>query len=329
MKLKKPWSEFADFIKSHLMLAVGIAGFLGLIYGQQAFSNYFYIDKEVLVNIPGSFYNWNEIGRFGLILMKKLLGMSWYNPYLAGVMLLITLWMAAMAAGYLFYSIESRLTSPSLCVFMLLFLVYPTYVEQFLFQFQAFEVVLAIVLLLVSDWYLVLALREQNRLAFLVSVPLVVISFGIYQSMVPLQLCLYLGIFLMLVYTGKGEKKTVFSAIGYSILHFLIAFGIYELLTKLFFGGGNYLNNQIIWKTGDYRTALMNILYYIDKVVEMKDVCYTLTYNLCWAIGLAALLVLFIRYRWKTFWYGLGLLGVVLSPFLLTFVTGNLQYYRM
>lgn len=326
--LKQPWIGFADFVKSHLWLAVGIAVCLGLIYGGQAFSNYFYIDKEELVNHPGSFYNWGEIGRFGLILVKKLLGMSWYNPYLAGVMLLITLWAAAMAAGYLFYSIESRLTAPSLCVFMLLFLVYPTYVEQFLFQFQAFEVVLAIGFLLVSDWYLVLAVREKNGLAFLVSVPLVVISFGIYQSMVPLQLCLYLGIFLMLVYAGNGEKKIISSAIRYSVIHFAAAFGIYEIIAKLFFGGSNYLSSQIVWKTGDYREAFLNILRYIGMVVKMKAF-YPLTYNLCWIIGLVALLFLFIRYRWKSFWYGLGLLGVVFSPFFLTFVMGSGQQFRV
>ena len=60
----------------------------------------------------------------------------------------------------------------------------------------------------------------------------------------------------------------------------------------------------------------------------MKEVCYTPTYNLCWGIGLAALFVLLIRYRWKSFWYGLGLLGVVLSPFFLTFVMGIGQPYR-
>lgn len=329
VSLKKPWVGFADFIRSHLLLAVCVEAFLGLIYGGQAFSNYFYIDKEVPVNNPGSFYNWGEIGRFGLIWIKKFLGMSWYNPYLAGVLLLIALWVAAMAAGFLFYTMECRLTTPSLCIFILLFLVYPTYVEQFLFQFQAFEVVMAIVFLLVSDWYLVQALRERNWLAFLVSIPLVVISFGVYQSMVPLQLCLYLGIFLMLVYAGGGEKKIIFPVIGHVVFHFIVAFGIYELISTLFFGGSDYLSGQVMWRTGDYRAALLSIRGYISRVVRMKEVCYTLTYNLCWGIGLAALLVLFIRYHWKSFWYGLGLLGVVFSPFFLTFATGIGQAHRV
>lgn len=324
--LRQPWTEFVGFLKQHPILAGGIAAVLALIYGGQAFSNYYYIDKEGLVNEPGSFYNWGEIGRFGLILTKKILGMSWYNPYLGGVMLMIALWMAAMTAGYLFYSVERRLTAPALGIFMLLFLVYPTYVEQFLFQFQAFEVVLAMVFLLVSDWYLALALRENNRISFMVSVPLVIIAFGTYQSMVPLQLCLYLGIFLMLA-CQADNKKALVSSIKYSALHFAAAFGIYEAISQFFFSGSSYLSSQIVWRTGDYRAAFFNILGYIGSVVKAKA-CYTLTYDLCWCIGLAALLVLFMRYRRKAVWYGLGLLGVVLSPFFLSFITGSGQTYR-
>ena len=213
--LKNPWVGFADFIRTHYLLAIGIAALLWLIYGGQAFSNYFYIDKEVFINNPGTLYNWGETGRFGLILVNRLLGMSWYNPYLGGILFLLFLWLAAMAGGYLFYLCEERLKAPFLFVFMLLFWIYPTYVELFSFQFLAFEAVLAVAFLLISDWYLTLALQEKSGFAFLASIPLVVISFGIYQSMVPLQLCLYLGIFLMLVYKQKGEKKTIFPAIGY------------------------------------------------------------------------------------------------------------------
>ncbi len=74
--LGQSWFDFAEFVKSHPILAGITAAFLALVYAGQAFSNYFYIDKEQLVNNPGSFYNWNEIGRFGLILVKKLLNLA-------------------------------------------------------------------------------------------------------------------------------------------------------------------------------------------------------------------------------------------------------------
>ena len=130
--LGQSWFDFAEFVKSHPILAGITAAFLALVYAGQAFSNYFYIDKEQLVNNPGSFYNWNEIGRFGLILVKKLLNLSWYNPYLGGILLLVTLWLSAMAAGYLFYSVDKWFGAVPLGIFILLFLIYPTYVDQFL-----------------------------------------------------------------------------------------------------------------------------------------------------------------------------------------------------
>lgn len=97
--LRTPWTGFAAFVRTHYVLAAGMAVFLALVYGRQAFSNYFYIDKEVFVNNPGTFYNWGETGRFGLILMNRILGMNWYNPYLGGVLFLAGLWLAARRRG--------------------------------------------------------------------------------------------------------------------------------------------------------------------------------------------------------------------------------------
>lgn len=325
------WWGFVGFIKAHPWLAGGLAVILGLVYGNQAFNNYFYIDKEVMVNNAGSFYAYGDVGRFGMIFVKKLLGLSWYNPYLAGALLLITLWLAGMAAAYLFYSLDKRLKAVPLLIFMLLFLVYPTYVEQFLFQYQAFEVALGILFLIVSDWHLMLALRERNRLAFLLSLPLVVISFGIYQSMVPIQMCLYLGSFLMLLYgeEAEGKKRNVFATVGGVILHFLIAFVVYEVIAKLFFTHMDYLTDQVVWKDTELKVVLMYIKGYIRDVVMAEGIYYTLAYDICWVTGLAAMVLLFLRLKQKSVWYGLGLLGVVLSPFFLTFVIGRFQFPRV
>ena len=325
------WAGFAEFIRAHAWLAGILAVILGLVYGNQAFNNYYYIDKEIMVNDAGSFYAYGDVGRFGMIFVKKLLGLSWYNPYLAGALLLITLWLTGMGGAYLFYSLDKRLKVAPLLIFMLLFLVYPTYVEQFLFQYQAFEVALGILLLVVSDWHLMLALREKSWLAFLLSLPLVVISFGIYQSMVPIQLCLYLGCFLMLLYgeEAEGKKRNVFAAVGWVVAHFLIAFVVYEVIAKLFFTHMDYLTDQVVWKDTELKVVLMYIKGYIRDVVMAEGIYYTPTYNICWIIGLGAMALLFLRLKRKSVWYGLGLLGVVLSPFFLTFIMGRFQFPRV
>ena len=321
-------SGFGAFLRKYWEQAICIGVLLTLLYGRQAFTNYFYIDKEVFVNNPGSYYNWGETGRFGLILLNKIFGMGWYNPYLGGVLFLIGLWFAAMAFGYLFYTIERGLPSGALFAAMLLFMIYPTYIELFLFQFVAYLILTAVSLLLVADWLFVLAVREKNWVAFLISLPLTVIAFGSYQSLVLLQLCFYMGIFLMLVYTDR-DKRMIGLSIGHSIAHFVIAFGVSEGISRCFFSGSNYVSSMVAWQSGDYKTCFYYIKATIFNVVFQRDVCHPMTYNLCWGMGLIALFVLLGRQGFKrAVWYGLGLLGVVLSPFFLLFVMGQPPMYR-
>ncbi|MDE7323302.1 MAG: glucosyltransferase domain-containing protein [Lachnospiraceae bacterium] len=327
--LKQSWVDFAGFVKSRPMLAGGMAAILALVYAGQAFSNYFYIDKEQLVNNPGSFYNWNEIGRFGLIFVKKIFNLSWYNPYLSGILLLVTLWLSAMAAGYLFYSVDSWFGSAPLGIFILLFLIYPTYVDQFLFQYQAFEVMLAVFFLLVSNWYLVRAVREQNRVAFAASIPLVVVAYGIYQNMVSIQMCLYLGIFLLMLYDRNAEKNIVRTLIVQDILHFVITLAGYAAIAMFFWKAeGNYLGEQIGWSRGIFET-LRSIFYYFGLLVVSDGVYYTRAYVVCCLIGIISLILLVKRLGRKAFWYALGLAGVAVSPLFMSILMGGLIVPRI
>lgn len=327
--LAQSWIHFAEFIKAHPILSGSMAAFLALVYAGQAFSNYYYIDKEQLVNNPGSFYNWDEIGRFGLIFVKKLLNLSWYNPYMAGILLLVTLWLSAMAAGYLFHSVDNWFGAAPLGVFMLLFLIYPTYVDQFLFQYQAFEVMLAVLFLLVSNWYLVRAVREQDRVAFAASIPFVIIAYGIYQNMVSIQMCLYLGTFLLMLYDKNGDKNIVRAAIVQDILHFIITLAGYGVIAMAFWKSeGNYLGEQIGWSRGILET-LHSIFYYFGLLVVSDGVYYTRAYVVCCLIGLAAAFLLVRRLGKNAFWYVLGLAGVAVSPLFMSILMGGLIVPRI
>lgn len=58
-----------------------MAALLVLVYGKQAYSTDFYVDAEFIINHPRTIYNWDEIGRFGLIGIKMLLGGNWYTNW--------------------------------------------------------------------------------------------------------------------------------------------------------------------------------------------------------------------------------------------------------
>ena len=77
-------------------------------------------------------------------------------------------------------------------------MIFPTFVDQFYFKFQSFEVLFGIFLLIVSAIFFVEFVKKPKFYLFIFSVLLNVISFGIYQSMLNIMLVLYAGIFLML-----------------------------------------------------------------------------------------------------------------------------------
>lgn len=320
--LKNVWAGFADYIRAHPLLSTLTAAILAICYAGQAFSTQYYVDAEAIINNPESTYNWSTIGRFGLVWLKQLTGLDWFNPYLAGGLLLITLWLTALGTGYLFSYIDKRVNTAATGIFMLVYLIYPTYAEQFMFQFQAFEIVFGMFLLTVASWYFVQFLRENNPMAFVLSIVLLVFSFGIYQSMVNMQLCLYLGIFLFYLLANKEDDKVIRRSILFTIIHFLSAFLIYELIVKLFFSQSDYLSSQIAWQYEDFRVVVHDILGYVRAVFKGANAFYTISYKLCMLLLLILVIALIAKKKKHCIWYILGSIALALSPFYLSIITG-------
>ena len=65
-----------EYIKKHYRLIL-MSVFAALVcFGYQAFNSNIRIDTEELINHPGSTLGWLTIGRFGLVLLKRMLGSS-------------------------------------------------------------------------------------------------------------------------------------------------------------------------------------------------------------------------------------------------------------
>ena len=77
-------------VKHPVSALVMLAGVL-ISYVPYAFATDYYVDSEVVINIPGTNYNWLEIGRYGLVFCRKILGTNWYNPYYTGILMLFFL----------------------------------------------------------------------------------------------------------------------------------------------------------------------------------------------------------------------------------------------
>lgn len=323
--LSVPLQEFVHYCKDHQLMGAILFALLLLLYGKAAYSNDFYVDAEVILNNPGTFYNWGGIGRFGLIACKCITGLKWYNPYFAAALFLITMWLAGMCCCCLFSRLGFGKNDGVSLIFVCLFLIFPTYADQYMFRFQAFEIVLAMTMIIAASAYFLHFLRTRNGLAFALAALLDVFSYGIYQSMVNLQICFLIALYLFCVeHSTPAERKRQFL---WSILHFVIGFIIYEVISGLFFSGASYLSDQVGWFSGDLAWTIRNLLAYVKHVLLASDVFYPVTYLVCVIAAVAALLIIFVKkiYRLPL---SVGICTLLASPFFLALVTGTPTVYR-
>lgn len=329
MKTKRlfiPLKELPQYMREHLILGYAVAFAVLLVYAKQAFSTDFYIDAEVILNHPQSIYNWDQIGRFGLIALKYLIGNNWYNPYLEAVLFLVFLWMLGMSFSCLFSRFCEKNAESVRFVSIAIFLFFPTYADQFMFRFQSFELVFAMFLVVLATRYFYMAFTERNFPAWVSAAFLDIFSFGIYQSMAGLQVCFHIALWLFTMETyDKKERGRLFrSEMG----HFLTSLCIYGIIVKLFFSSGNYLSGQMGWFSGDVAAAVRNLLAYIKRVLFSMDIFYPITYPLCVCACMGLLLWVFLRRRSMIWVYLTGIAGMLASPFFLALAMGTPSPYR-
>ena len=315
-----------DYFKKHGIQSVFLLIFIVLIYGTTAFSNAFYVDAEAVINHPGGVYNWNEIGRFGLIGLKYLIGGNWYNPYLEGVLFLLTYWILACASVYLVTTLLRKENVLLSTLFAGLALFFPTYADQFMFRFQAFEIAFAMVLVVISGLLFIRFLDTRKKGYAIAIVILEVLSFGIYQSMVNLMIVIFAMVYLFSI--SYYEKKDRVYLIVSSIILFVTGFVIYEVIAKLFFSSGTYLSDSIGWTSGDLKATIMNLLAYYKHCLLSQDVFYPYTFTVSVLVAVGMLIYILATGRARKGAYALGIFAMLASPFLLSVLTGSPTAYR-
>ena len=72
---------FADYCKNHGALIAITLAIIALAHGSYIFSNNFGIDTQVFVQEPEFDYNWEGIGRFGLLLERDFLFLKPFSDF--------------------------------------------------------------------------------------------------------------------------------------------------------------------------------------------------------------------------------------------------------
>ena len=313
-------------LKSAIFLLIGVL----VTYIPFAFNTDYYVDSEVIINIPGTTYNWLEIGRYGLVFVRKLLNTDWYNPYYTGILMLLFLWLTGIVLSYLLEKLFPLLSAWMCVLGSLTFLTYPTFTEQYYFHFQSAEIAFGLLLSVISMVLLYHFIYDGKRLYFVLSIPIYVLVFAIYQSFIPLALCGYLMIFLSAIIQKEYDKPFLLRSILGSILHFVASFFLSQAINKIFFASGSgYLSEQIIWTETSVSESLLAVLKSCFAMFVGHGIFYTSILCVALVLMIMALIVLLKQRGVVTFvWVTLAAVGIAIIPFFLTMLLGTITSVR-
>lgn len=334
--------QFLSFIRENRAGAL-LSGAAALCtYGAWMTRQDITVDTEIMMADPDAMMNsWLGINRFGLVFTKHLFGQTAFHPVLSRVLTVILLWITAMVLSFFVYKWSGgqkrfRLFS---AVFPVVYVTAPCFAEQFYFVLQSAEVVFAMLLC-------VLAASGAGQFAFFGgkwfwaagSILLLVWAFGTYQAMAAVAASLIVILF-MTVYLGENGKEQDRQRFGWLLAGvklaavFVIGFVLYmaaaAAVRTLSGGSEAYVADMMHWKKDGINVCLHSILGELRRVFD----CYYAMFRpeFGWAVLLffiSSLVWMERRKRPGKLWYLAAVCVFLLSPFLMTLVSGYYQPIR-
>ena len=324
------------FWASHKKCMVLNGMFILLCYAHMAFSDNIGVDTEILLsNEPAMLDSWIGIGRQGLVLTKYLFGLAPYNPYFAGVLFLAAFTALGASIAFFCWVAGGKNDLYPYWMFLLLFSTCPVWMPQFYFALQRTEVVFGLIYAVVSAFSLCQMVFYGKKK---VSRVLVYLFFGIwsfcsYQGCVMFYIGLCIIFFLMdFIRLSRGREWRVYAALILKLMGgFLLVYCLNMAITNLFFGQGQYLQEQVGWGRIEPMESLRKIashVYHITTNIEVGQISAFPLSCICTAI-------VFIHFcRKKEMEKSLkavlliALAGLLITPFLLTIYLGDLPVAR-
>lgn len=333
LEKKKNSHDFAEFLGENSNSFLILFCWLILAYGMKIFHLSLSHDTEAIISVPDSLYNsWISLGRYGLLIIKKIFGVYRFNPYLASMLMIATMMAGAIVWEYFFYKIttnDNDFSKRSWVMPAFLFTA-PVMAEQMSFLLQSFEVSLAFLMIglaLHIIWY---GIIERKYWPHVLSILLLSLCFSCYQTFVPLFIAA--SIMSFLIYFDK--QKIYWRAIICLVVNFLGGLFLYKVIDKFVINytgivPASYLTDYILWKKHSWLTCVLNVLRQMKEVVIAQDTTY---YSYAFPISIIMAFIIIIRVFKKNmqykFLYALCFCVLFVTPFLMTILMGQRPNFR-
>jgi len=349
--MMKKFDTIDEFIKKSRCSIVIYFFFILFSYGIKLFHVIVSIDTESIISVPEALYKaWFGMGRFGAVLLKKILGTYWFNPYVASFMMVVMLLVGGLIWMYLFSNLNDSLSKIG-WIFPTVFFTSPIMAEQSSFLLQAYEGAFCIALVGVSLIFFFKAIYYSKGYYYILSTICIFFSFSTYQSTVILFITGAISSFLLFYddidriqvkedKTFKQVKhaedsRTVicWRTIGELILEFVLAYFIYSVVNKIVLSVLNiqthpYITDQVRWGKDSLNECLRNIVKQAKNILFGKSVYYNFALVVLIVVFLIYISLQFVQKKKAYYIYFLASLALCICPFIMILLLGGTASVR-
>lgn len=322
------FSNFLVFVKLFSAEIFISLLFLLLGFGQKLFSNTFSIDTQSMIQVPDALYgSWFELDRFGLVWLKRLLGLSWYNNALASFLMVVFLGVAAIVWAYLFYGVSQDRETFHPAFFMIPFVVSPVMAEQLGFLLQAPEIDIAMMLVVISLMTLINALQQRKWEQYVLSILSAAVAFSIYAALITLFVPAVAMLLLIHCRHTRKIRKKLWLSVGISAVVCIFSYAIYFVMNKVVMKivgvrTNAYISDKSRWGIDSLSVVLESIKHHLKVMYEGIGIYYSLAFTILAAIFVVFSVVLFFRKQVSIFYPVVACL-ICIAPMLMSVILGS------
>lgn len=335
--------EMRDYAKKYARLVPASAAAVLICFGFLVFSGNIRVDTEELINNPGTTVGWLTIGRFGLALLKSMLGLRTHNVIWSGLLFFVFFLAGANFLAFSIYHFSGKREEYPYWVFLMLYVTSNIWCYQIYFSLQQAEIACAMLFVAAAAFLSVRACFEttgMGRVARLfISGALLVIGLGSYQALAAYYITICIALFFVLVgrEDAAGWERRILAGIWMLAAQFAVSYVVYRLIADTWFmAASGYMDDQMGWGRLPAVECIKNVIRTARNYLVGNGPRNFSFY----AIGVAsAVFVAWLVCRAKREgdprWQGprfalllLALVGIVACPFLMTLYMGEMLVAR-
>ena len=328
-------NDFMKYLKKSKYSIIIIIGVILFAFGERIISQSFSIYTELYIGEIGAAGRWNwwiTLNRWGLVLLNKIFQMGSLPIFASNFLTVILIIAYSIGFNYLFYTYTKEEYKEKFLkyqfIFPILFVTNPILAEQYNFILQnisvAFTVFLIPIILLIIDKASKVENKIQKILYYAISIALLILSFGVYQSVILLYI-VTVGVCYLLKVLQDNDNNWKY--LGKQIGIFLAATLIYFVIGKVLTKGSSTSYLQMAWLKDSVEQCLKNIYVCVKAVIKCEGIFYNIGYVI--SILISAIFIIYLCKK-KKLKIGviISIIGLLSAPFYIMIITGVDQLKR-